>query len=386
MSHTAKLFTSGRSQAVRLPAAYRFDTPEVFIRQDPVTGDVILSRRPNDWSGFLAAVEKAQVPEDFLSTDERLTHGHTGTVNLQFTSPSDAHLLTGNNDTFLELQMDGDLLCFDGKLYGDWTVYVGEQHMPRSTDWTRNETLAAFHIYLQLPFGQLHRNQPRIVQLSQWIGRTASAVAMKLVNLASLDPQIVASGRRGMGNASKLDQQIWNEFLAANDPVVTEAATSFGHYAEQNGLPPFVDVLDEVPDIAEGKTSTATVQVRVNQARFRRAILASYNATCCMSGLRVPKLLVASHIVPWSMDTQNRLNPSNGLCMSALHDRAYDQGLITVLPDFTIRVGEALRHAELDPFAQTSLAQYQGKAIRLPERFRPAPAFLEAHARRFGFL
>ena len=79
MSSTAKIFTTGRSQAVRLPAAYRFDTPEVFIRKDPVTGDVILSRRPNDWSGFLAAVEKAQVPEDFLSTVERLTQGHTGT-------------------------------------------------------------------------------------------------------------------------------------------------------------------------------------------------------------------------------------------------------------------------------------------------------------------
>ena len=79
MSHTAKLFTSGRSQAVRLPAAYRFDTPEVFIRQDPVTGDVILSRRPNDWSGFLAAVEKAHATEDFLSTTERLRQGHTST-------------------------------------------------------------------------------------------------------------------------------------------------------------------------------------------------------------------------------------------------------------------------------------------------------------------
>jgi predicted restriction endonuclease len=147
-----------------------------------------------------------------------------------------------------------------------------------------------------------------------------------------------------------------------------------------------VDVLDEVPDIAECKTTMALVQVRVNQARFRRAILASYNTTCCMSGLRVPKLLVASHIVPWSMDTQNRLNPSNGLCLSALHDRAYDQGLITVLPDFTIRVTEDLRRPVLDPFAQTSLAQCQGQTIRLPERFRPAPAFLEAHARRFGFL
>ena len=69
MTQTAKLFTSGRSQTVRLPAAYRFDTPEVFIRKDPITGDVILSRRPTDWSGFLAAAENAQVPEDFLSAE-----------------------------------------------------------------------------------------------------------------------------------------------------------------------------------------------------------------------------------------------------------------------------------------------------------------------------
>lgn len=61
----AKLFTNRRSQAVRLPTAFRFDTPVVFIRKDPVSGNVILSRRPDDWSGFLAAAENAQVPEDF---------------------------------------------------------------------------------------------------------------------------------------------------------------------------------------------------------------------------------------------------------------------------------------------------------------------------------
>ncbi len=77
---------------------------------------------------------------------------------------------------------------------------------------------------------------------------------------------------------------------------------------------------------------------------------------------------------------------SNGLCLSALHDRAYDQGLITVLPDYTIRVTEHLRRPELDEFAQTTLAQCHGQAVRLPERFRPAPEFLEAHVRRFGFL
>jgi antitoxin VapB len=61
---------------VRLPAAFRFDANEVFIRKDPVTGDVILSRRPDNWDGFLAAVQNAQVPEDFLSPTERLAHGH----------------------------------------------------------------------------------------------------------------------------------------------------------------------------------------------------------------------------------------------------------------------------------------------------------------------
>jgi antitoxin VapB len=74
---TAKIFVNGRSQAVRLPAAYRFDTQEVFIRKDPVTGDVILSRRPDDWSALLSATHQAHVPEDFLSDAERETHGHT---------------------------------------------------------------------------------------------------------------------------------------------------------------------------------------------------------------------------------------------------------------------------------------------------------------------
>lgn len=71
MSQVAKLFTNGRSQAVRLPAAYRFDADEVFIRQDPETGDVILSRKPEDWAGFFAAIQGAAVPADFLDQRER---------------------------------------------------------------------------------------------------------------------------------------------------------------------------------------------------------------------------------------------------------------------------------------------------------------------------
>jgi antitoxin VapB len=71
MSKTAKLFTNGRSQAVRLPVAYRFNAKEVFIHQDPTTGDVILSRKPDTWDDFFAALQGAKAPAGFLGKKER---------------------------------------------------------------------------------------------------------------------------------------------------------------------------------------------------------------------------------------------------------------------------------------------------------------------------
>jgi antitoxin VapB len=71
MSQTAKLFNNGRSQAVRLPAAFRFEGTEVFVRRDAATGDVILSSRPATWDGFFAALKGANFPEDFLGPEDR---------------------------------------------------------------------------------------------------------------------------------------------------------------------------------------------------------------------------------------------------------------------------------------------------------------------------
>ena len=97
-----------------------------------------------------------------------------------------------------------------------------------------------------------------------------------------------------------------------------------------------------------------------------------------MSGVSEPRLLIASHIVPWSKDKQNRLNPSNGLCLSAIHDRAFDKGLISVSSDFRILVSRVLQSSK-DAFLQTTLCMLAGTEIALPERFRPAPAFLARH-------
>jgi putative restriction endonuclease len=258
--------------------------------------------------------------------------------------------------------------------------------MPRSTDWRRDQTLAALHVYFQLPFGQLHQRHPMIRQLAEWFDRTPGAVALKLVNFASLDPQIRESGRAGMSNASKLDRVIWGELNGDWDAVATEAAKIYERFGREHGVAPGADVAEDVPEIAEGKTTTASVMVRVNQARFRRAVLAGYGARCCISGLSEPRLLIASHIIPWSMDIRNRLNPQNGLCLSALHDKAYDLGLITVLPDFTVRVSNQILTSEHDGFAQEALVRFNGRRIALPERFAPNPEFLEAHAKRFDYL
>ena len=253
-------------------------------------------------------------------------------------------------------------------------------------NWTRPQTLAALHIYMQLPFGQLHRGNPKIKQLAEWMRRTPSSGAMKLTNLASLDPLIVASGRAGLKGASALDRSIWTELQQNWDAVALEAAAEYAQLASSHGVEADADLLEEAPPLEEGRTRSATVQVRVNQARFRKAVLASYNATCCISGLCHEKLVIASHIVPWSEDTKNRLNPQNGLCLSALHDRAYDQGLITVMPDFKVRVSKQLKLSASDGFIAESLLRFDDQPIQLPERFRPSPEFLASHARRFGFI
>ncbi|MEY2844153.1 MAG: hypothetical protein RI920_2190, partial [Pseudomonadota bacterium] len=95
-----------------------------------------------------------------------------------------------------------------------------------SRNWTREQVLAALHLYTQLSFGQLHQRNPDIKALAERMGRTPSSVAMKLTNLASLDPQITASGRKGLPGASQLDREVWAELQANWDAVAMDAAAA----------------------------------------------------------------------------------------------------------------------------------------------------------------
>jgi len=97
-----------------------------------------------------------------------------------------------------------------------------------------------------------------------------------------------------------------------------------------------------------------------------------------MSGLSDSRLLIASHIVPWSRDRHNRLNPRNGLCLSALHDKAFDRGLITLDDDFRVVLSTELAKRD-EPFVRKFFMPLAGEAISMPERFTPDTAFLARH-------
>lgn len=252
--------------------------------------------------------------------------------------------------------------------------------MPGKSGWTRNQLLVAFNLYCQMPFGKMHSRNPKIVKYSQLIGRTPSALAMKLTNIASLDPAIISTGRKGLKGASSADREMWNEmkndwehFAAESNQAMVAVESGSKLEIEQAEMP----ATDEPIDYT-GSSKTALTKTRIGQGFFRQAVLSAYNYKCCITGLSVPSLLVASHIVPWREDEKNRLNPSNGLSLSMLHDKAFDIGIITISEDMTVRVSKK-QLSNGDSFYITALLSYDGKPIALPEKFQPNLDFLAYH-------
>src|SRR5262245_56600345 len=99
--------------------------------------------------------------------------------------------------------------------------------MPRTTDWTRPQLLAALRLYYQTDFGRLHSKNREIIALAKKIGRTPSALAMKACNFASLDPAQRARGVKGLSGASRADRALWDEFAADSERVANEAELEF---------------------------------------------------------------------------------------------------------------------------------------------------------------
>lgn len=137
------------------------------------------------------------------------------------------------------------------------------------------------------------------------------------------------------------------------------------------------DVQEGLQDFT-GETKRVVTEQRIKQHFFRRAVLSSYRGRCCMSGLSDARLLMASHIVPWSIDKTNRLNPSNGLCLSAIHDKAFDRGLIALSDNYEVILSEQLKR-NADALITQIFLPLEGCKIELPEKFIPNNEFIARH-------
>jgi predicted restriction endonuclease len=243
--------------------------------------------------------------------------------------------------------------------------------MPRR-DWTREELVVAFNLYCKIPFGRIHTRNPAVIELARAIGRTPSAVSWKLANFARLDPALRKRSVMGATHGSKSEVEIWNEFRKDWERLAFESERLLAQITNHEPQP-------DAAHFPEGRTKAAVIRARINQGFFRAAILASYGARCCITGLRIQELLVASHIVPWSVDVKNRTNPTNGLCLNAIHDRSFDCGLITVTPNLRVRVSPSAKRYSDDAATRELLLRYDDTTISLPRHFPPDVSFLQFH-------
>lgn len=241
-------------------------------------------------------------------------------------------------------------------------------------NWSREETIVAFNVYCKIPFKNSSKTHPTIIKYANIIGRSPSALNMKIGNLGRLDPELKKRGITGLSNGGKLEKVIWDEFHGNWNDLAFESEKIISKFQG-------IDIKTEVilEELPKGKDKLRLVKTRINQSFFRSTVLSSYNIKCCITGLSIPEFLVASHIVPWSVDTKNRVNPHNGLCLNSLHDKAFDRGFITVTPDLKIRVSKYFDDFSEEKILNDYFLKHDNQDIIKPERFLPSKEFLDYH-------
>ena len=230
----------------------------------------------------------------------------------------------------------------------------------------------------------MHGGNPDAAVVAALIGRTADAVMMQALNLASCDPELHARGIRGLKNKGGAARRLWADFAADPEVVAAEAEAMWDRF--ESGDSPFESAArtpPTTPTPPAGPTEvTRAVRTRRVQRFFRNAVAASYENRCALTGLAVPELLTASHIIPWSADRSRRADPRNGLLLNALHDRAFDRGLLTFDENLRAVLSRELKHADAPDFAVAALLKYEGRRLTPPKQFDPAADALAFHRER----
>ena len=239
--------------------------------------------------------------------------------------------------------------------------------------WTRQESILAFDLYCRIPFQQTKASNPEVQALARLLNRSPASVARKLGNFGAFDPELRKRRISGLTHTSKLDRQVWNEFHSDWARLVADAAQMRESLSDGEAQAP---IPVKSPEGVSERLVTA--KRRLHQAFFRDAVLSAYESICCVTAVSLRQCLIASHIVPWSVNEKLRADPTNGLCLTATFDRLFDAGLMSVEQDLTLRFSEEILLTDCEPVREL-IAVYQGQPIRRPQRFLPKAASLEWH-------
>ena len=260
-------------------------------------------------------------------------------------------------------------------------------------NWSREETMMAFALYIVLEPRECDDKGPDVQRLASFLHRTPGSVALKIWNIASHDVNRSAQGKAGMKHGSKLDSQVWQWYAENPDIFITKCLDLLQDallQADEHHFHPAPLASDRYSTLEtatklvigklnpEGGEREATTIQRINQSYFRNSLLSNYRHTCCITGIRIPSMLIASHIKPWKASTPaEKIAASNGLLLNAFHDRAFDQGLISIDDDYRIMVNhDKVMHS---PINDQWLYDFEGRRITLPSISQPSHEFIEYH-------
>ncbi len=248
--------------------------------------------------------------------------------------------------------------------------------MAKKNDWSKEETIIAFNVYCKIPFKSSSKTNATIIKYAKIIGRSPSALNMKIGNFGRLDPELKKQNITGLVNGAKLEEVVWEEFNGNWEKLAFESELLLAKFQNKS----IEEVADfDLEDLPLGKERETIIKVRVNQSFFRSTVLSSYNQKCCITGLSIPDFLVASHIIPWKKDEKNRLNPHNSLCLNSIHDKAFDRGFITITPDFKVLISKYFNDYSNENAVNDFFSKYNNQPIILPDKFLPSKEFLDYH-------
>lgn len=207
--------------------------------------------------------------------------------------------------------------------------------------------------------------------------------AARLRELYELVLQEQAKGEQGIYREEKSASYWRRNFCSAAIRKYIEYIRFVGDFEEarvQAAAPKdFTKALERIGKNLQGKEKLKATKVRVNQYLFRRMVLDNYRNRCCITGLSIPEVLRASHITPWAEDEVSRLDPQNGLCLSATFDAAFDRHLISLDEDLRLIFAPSLREYYTQDSFKTIFLPYEGKRIESPVKFLPSAKYLQQH-------